>query len=115
MCYKNNIFTLADAYTNRKKICVATAIAYSSNNPNLFKRIKAGGTMTIDTYQRIIHWFSANWPSDLAWPDEIERPLITEFEQSPNSANGGCDVPFRHNPPNPPPVSKVTDTIKEKV
>lgn len=26
------------------------------------------------TAERVMHWFDANWPQDLAWPKHIPRP-----------------------------------------
>ena len=45
-----------------------------------FDRLNAGGSCTIATYNRILHWFTDNWPADLAWPSDIPRP-----EPSPGS------------------------------
>lgn len=38
-------------------------------------RVFAGEvSMTIPSFERLVDWFSVNWPADLAWPDGIERP-----------------------------------------
>ena len=44
------------------------------NDGKLYHRISNGGSVTIPTYQKVLHWFSDNWPIDLLWPEDIERP-----------------------------------------
>ena len=44
-------------------------------NPYLFKRLRENKGCTIATYNRVLVWFSNNWPDDLQWPADIPRPL----------------------------------------
>ncbi len=46
-------------------------------NPYLFKRLRANKGCTIATYNRVVSWFSDNWPDGLQWPADIPRPLPT--------------------------------------
>ncbi len=45
-----------------------------------FRRIqsdeKAG--FSDKTYDAFLIWFSDNWPGDLPWPKEIERPKVSD-------------------------------------
>ena len=36
-------------------------------------------TVTVKKFNRLMAWFSENWPSDLAWPDDIPRPVATKM------------------------------------
>ena len=44
-------------------------------NPYLFKRLRENKGCTIATYNRVLSWFSDNWPDGLHWPADIPRPL----------------------------------------
>lgn len=46
------------------------------NQGAFFKRLEAGASCTVETYEKVMAWFSAHWPKDRAWPREIERPPI---------------------------------------
>lgn len=46
------------------------------NDSRIFERLAEGHGFNIRTYDRLVEWFSANWPSDVDWPDGIERPAV---------------------------------------
>ena len=37
--------------------------------------IAKGKGFTNKSYEHALHWFSDNWPGDLLWPVDIERPI----------------------------------------
>lgn len=41
---------------------------------DVFHRLENGANCYPSTIQRAERWFAENWPDDLAWPEEIERP-----------------------------------------
>lgn len=41
---------------------------------DVFARLAEGRNCYHSTIDRAARWFAANWPEDLPWPDEIERP-----------------------------------------
>ena len=43
-------------------------------NGQFFKGLEDGKTCTMKTASIVVQWFSENWPEDLAWPKDIERP-----------------------------------------
>ena len=45
-----------------------------STNPYLFLRLRDGKGCTVRTYNRVLQWFSDNWPENLPWPADIPRP-----------------------------------------
>lgn len=40
--------------------------------------VAAGKDIQTRSFERAMAWFSANWPADLAWPEGVERPRITD-------------------------------------
>lgn len=51
------------------------AIAQRALNDNtFFTRIGEGSNFTLRTYDRLVVWFSENWPKGAAWPAEVVRP-----------------------------------------
>jgi len=69
-----NIIYLADIYcqkSNRRETYTGMLCARDSR---FFRRLRDGGGCTVKTYQRVLQWFSDNWPADLPWPVEISRP-----------------------------------------
>ena len=50
-------------------------------NPYLFKRLRENKGCTIATYNRVLAWFSDNWPESL--PADIPRPPPTETPSRP--------------------------------
>uniref|UniRef100_A4WS10 Uncharacterized protein n=1 Tax=Cereibacter sphaeroides (strain ATCC 17025 / ATH 2.4.3) TaxID=349102 RepID=A4WS10_CERS5 len=53
---------------------LSTVAIYASNDGKFFKRVAEGGGCTLRTAQRVVGWFSENWPDDLEWPAHIARP-----------------------------------------
>lgn len=41
---------------------------------DFFKRLMEGRDCRTSTAERLLAWFSANWPDDLEWPSDIPRP-----------------------------------------
>ncbi len=73
------LFDLADRF------CAATSLSRQAiglqairDNSFFTRRIANGRTFTIRTFDRVVEWFSANWPADVEWPPEIERPRSNE-------------------------------------
>ena len=72
-----NLLTVARTYcdaTGRSLARVATLI---HDQGALFKKLEAGGTCTIETYDKAMCWFSDHWPPSMNWPEGIERPAST--------------------------------------
>ncbi len=69
----------------------------------VYFRLSNGRSITIHRYQRIINWFSAHWPADLEWPEDIERPNINNSqgglasEALPCTSGGNASPPANFN------------------
>ncbi|MGR3480675.1 hypothetical protein [Salipiger marinus] len=45
--------------------------------------LKAGRVgMTVHRRDRILQWFSDNWPEDLEWPSDIPRPAKSKPQEA---------------------------------
>ncbi|AWB47834.1 hypothetical protein HYN69_04295 [Gemmobacter aquarius] len=63
-----DIITLATIYCAHVQRAEATISARAAGQARLFATLRTGGGCTLRTYQRVMSWFDANWPADLAWP-----------------------------------------------
>ena len=69
-----DLLTLCTAYRSvisRSEVRIADLAA---GNPYFFSRLQDGGGCTIRSFNRVLQWFSDNWPASLEWPDDIPRP-----------------------------------------
>ena len=69
-----DLHRLGVCYASSKNISLATVSNLACGNATLFKRISHGGSCTIRTFNKVLQWFSDNWPADLFWPLETRRP-----------------------------------------
>lgn len=67
---------LLDAYTAHTNLKPSTVGVYTVNDGAFFPRLKGGGDCGTRTFHRVLVWFDQNWPEDLEWPREIERPSL---------------------------------------
>lgn len=44
------------------------------NDGKTLDRMRAGGDVTTNIYERAMAWFSANWPQGVDWPEGVRRP-----------------------------------------
>ena len=80
------------------------AVSYRvARKGDLFRRFELGRSCTIDTYVRIIQWFSNHWPADLPWPPDIPRPASSESVTQPSKHRNGSPAPS----PDPAPADPV--------
>ncbi len=69
-----NLMTLGRLYSANKKQSLRTLATKAANGGAFFDRLAKGKTITVRKYYNLIQWFSDNWPADLDWPKDIERP-----------------------------------------
>lgn len=65
---------LLDAYAAHTSRKPSTVGVYAVNDGAFFPRLQNGGDCGTRTFHRVLSWFDQNWPEDLEWPREIERP-----------------------------------------
>lgn len=76
MDYRTQLTTLARSLsdaTGRSEARIATLVA---NHGGFFDRIRRGGACSVDTYLMVKRWFADHWPSDLDWPEGVDRPGV---------------------------------------
>lgn len=74
MNLKQKLLAVADAHhaaTGRSHARIATIV---TNRSGFFRDIRGGGECTLGTYEKVMSWFSDNWPTGLEWPDGVDRP-----------------------------------------
>ena len=69
-----SLISLADTYAHHYGV-THWAVSYRAlGKGDFFVRLTAGRECTIRTYNKVLQWFSNNWPLDLPWPADIPRP-----------------------------------------
>lgn len=69
-----HLLILAEAFAAHVNRSLTTIADWAGVQNRTFLQLRKTGTCRIDTYARAFAWFDDNWPSDLDWPAEVERP-----------------------------------------
>lgn len=69
-----NITNLIDRLAQSASLSPSYISVKCSGDSKFYKRLKAGGDVRLSTFNRIVQWFSDNWPADLLWPADLPRP-----------------------------------------
>ncbi|WP_322895218.1 MULTISPECIES: hypothetical protein [unclassified Yoonia] len=75
---KQKLITLAEMYAEHTGLKLSTVSTYATNDGKFFASLKLQSDCTLRRAQRVLSWFSRNWPNDLEWPSEIDRPDANE-------------------------------------
>ncbi len=68
------ILQVANAYATHTGRKLSTVGVYIVNDGKFLERLATGKSCTLRTADRVMAWFSDNWPADLEWPRDIPRP-----------------------------------------
>lgn len=71
---KEMLIALAEAYAEHNRLTLSTVSTYAADDGKYFRNLREGAGLTLRKAERLLHWFSDNWPSDLDWPADIPRP-----------------------------------------
>lgn len=71
---RTQLLTVADAYCAARKRSRARISTIVFNAGTALDRIAAGKDLTTGNWERAMAWFHANWPDDVEWPSEVQRP-----------------------------------------
>ena len=78
MTQRNNIITLVEALSTHLGVTHFAISMRVFGKGDFFKNmIERGYDCRTRTSERLMFWFSDNWPDDLDWPDHIDRPTQT--------------------------------------
>lgn len=75
-----NILFLARSLAAHRNWALSTVSLYSAKSGKLYReyeeKLRNGQPAQIlnTRRDRILQWFSDNWPCDLEWPDHVDRP-----------------------------------------
>lgn len=72
--YSAHLLTLVEQYCAATGLSEARVATLVRNYGGFFKRVRDGGAFTNRTYERVLQWFSDNWPAGEAWPEAVARP-----------------------------------------
>lgn len=78
---EKNLVDLCDAYADHLNITHWRVAFLARGDGSFFKRLKEGRTCTLKTSRMVIQWFSDHYPEDLEWPEEIQRPPISQKKE----------------------------------
>lgn len=72
-----NLKRLFDAYCTYQGLKPSTVGMDAMRDPRLYEKVKSGsGAFTVQTYDKVVAWFAADWPGHLEWPKGINRPVV---------------------------------------
>jgi len=74
MDQRAQIVTLAERMAGHLGVTHFAISMRAFGKGDFFKRLMDGRDCQTKTALRALGWFSENWPKDLPWPAEIERP-----------------------------------------
>lgn len=71
---KSRLLSVARLYCETTGLSMARVATLAHNQGAFFKRLNAGASCTLETYEKVMRWFSNNWPDGVSWPLDIPRP-----------------------------------------
>ena len=75
---RHSLLALAAAFEAATDASPATIGKRALNDNTFFARLNNGRGFNVRTYDRLVAWFAASWPSAHPWPDGVARPSVGE-------------------------------------
>lgn len=76
---RSSLDALASRFTAATKLSTAAIGQRAINDNTFFSRLAKGEAgFNIRTYDRVVLWFSENWPEGVEWPEGVPRPVRAE-------------------------------------
>lgn len=69
-----NLLRLARLYAAHQGLSLSTVSTYAANDGKFFPTLSVGAGCTVARADRVLQYFSDNWPADLEWPRDVPRP-----------------------------------------
>ncbi len=70
---------LARIVAKSRSIRLSTLSTQVAKGGHVFKGLEEGTrSISLRKYSDFLIWFSDNWPEDLPWPEDIERPKVND-------------------------------------
>jgi hypothetical protein len=74
------LLLLAARFSDAEHVSLQAIGQRALKDNTFFLRIGGGSGFNVRTYDRLVAWFSENWPNRAEWPAQIERPALTQTE-----------------------------------
>ena len=110
MSTANHVLRVATAYAAHKGLALSTVGRLAAGKGTFFELLSEG-RVTIRRAERVLQWFSDNWPADLAWPADIPRPAPTVQSEPPSENPKPTNGLKNSSEPPPPGVLRVPDRL----
>lgn len=68
------LLKLSDHYAAARGLSISRVSTLVFADGKVLTRISNGGDLTTGRFEAAIGWFSDNWPVDVEWPSDIDRP-----------------------------------------
>lgn len=75
------LLTVARIFTDAQGLKTETVSWRVFGDSKKLALLTGGADLGTRRHAAAMLWFATNWPADLAWPDGIERPAVTEAAQ----------------------------------
>ena len=83
-----HLSALGQKYVDHVGGTLSTLSTRMAGGGAVLPNIEAGRqTVTVKKFNRLLIWFSSNWPSDLDWPTDIPRPADDSVSQQKRPLN----------------------------
>lgn len=97
----HHLVVLCDALSTHQGVTHWAVSMRALGKGDFFARLKSGAQQgcKTQTAERLSKWFSENWPDDLAWPNEVPRPVSLKKSAPENPSQRPGSLPAtRHEP-----------------
>lgn len=75
------LLALIDAFCAARGISEARASTLIFNGGARVAQLRSGADIGIRRAEKAKRWISENWPDDVDWPADIERPLAADHDE----------------------------------
>jgi hypothetical protein len=80
------LMLVARAYADAKGLKLTTLGAYAASDQHFFGQLAKGRNITAAAYDRMIAFFTENWPPEVKWP--LESLILVQEGPQATKANG---------------------------
>lgn len=75
---RRHLLTASAAYADATGKAMTTIGRKAAGDWRFFDRLQEETSFTIRIYDKVMAWFSQNWPTEVDWPSDVPRPLAEE-------------------------------------
>ncbi|MEP9389622.1 hypothetical protein [Mesorhizobium sp. KR9-304] len=76
---RSQLISVSNAYCAATRLSRSRVSTIVLNRGATLDKIAAGESdINTGTFEKALLWYSANWPENAVWPDDVARPRSTE-------------------------------------